>query len=302
LLGDYYPEPAQRTRAMGVYMLAGPIASLFSFIWGGWAAEHYGWRATFFLVGIPGLLMSVLIKLTIAEPRVKGGVALSNVKLPSMLFVLGVLWRQRTSRHLGISIVLLYIMGNGLGPWYAAFLMRSHAMTTGELGVWLGLIFGLGGMAGVLLGSYVMQRWFADDERGQVRLSALTIAALVPFFVLFLLLPGKLAALLALIPVITVSAFFIGPTFALMQRLVSSEMRATTFAVVMLLANLIGMGLGPQMVGLLSDWLAPVWGEDSLRYAMLAMSLVSAWSAWHFWHASQTVKSDLLAVPGGGAI
>jgi MFS family permease len=108
--------------------------------------------------------------------------------------------------------------------------------------------------------------------------------------------PWKYQALVTLIPLIVVFSFFLGPTYALMQRLVADEMRATTMAVVMLLANLIGMGVGPQVVGLLSDALVPVAGIDSLRYAMVAMSGVALLSAFHFWRVGSTVREDLANV------
>jgi hypothetical protein len=125
-----------------------------------------------------------------------------------------------------------------------------------------------------------------------------TITALVPCFGLFLLLPGKYQALTALAPLITLFYVYMGPTFALLQRLVADEIRATTLAVVFLLANLIGMGIGPQVVGVLSDALRPTLGSDSLRYAMLAMSLVSLWAAYHFWQVGRTVRQDLAAGTG----
>jgi len=203
------------------------------------------------------------------------------------------LWQQTTTRHLGLGIVLLFTMGAGMGPWYAAFMMRTHSMQTAELGVWLGLVNGLGGIAGMLTGGYVAAKWFAQNERGQLRLIAVIIASMLPFFVLFLTLQDRYHALLSLAPLMILWCFFAGPAFALLQRLVGEEMRATTLAVVMLLANLIGMGAGPQMVGLLSDSWAPTFGGDSLRYAMLTMSLMALWSAFHFWRAGETVKQDL---------
>ena len=192
--------------------------------------------------------------------------------------------------------ILLYTMGLGMAPWYAAFMMRSHGMGTAELGVWLGLIFGLAGIAGILIGGYVASRWFTGNERGQMRMSALTVATLVPWFVAFLTLPQKHQALIALIPLVMVFLVFMGPTYALMQRLVADEMRATMMAVMMLLVNLIGMGIGPQVVGILSDMLMPALGRDSLRYAMLIMSFVALWSAYHFWRVGRTVQEDLLSI------
>jgi predicted MFS family arabinose efflux permease len=294
LLGDYFPAASERTRAMTIYMLAGPLAPLVSFILGGWLNDHYGWRAAFFAVGIPGLLAAVLVKLTITDPRSRAtAVRAAPSTAPRTTEVLSILWRQRSSRHLGLAVILLFTMGFGLSPWYAAFMIRSHAMNTSELGVWLGLIFGFGGLAGTSLGGYVAARFFANDERGQMRLSAVVLILLVPCLILFVLAHGKYQALIALTPLVVVANFTLGPTFALMQRLVVDEMRATTLALVMLLANLVGMGIGPQMVGVLSDLLAPTFGGHSLRYAMMIVSLVTLWSSVHYWKVGRAVKDDL---------
>src|SRR5262249_48037946 len=123
---------------------------------------------------------------------------------------------------------------------------------------------------------------------------AMVFALLLPCLALFLLVPQKQYALLAFAPFVVLLNLYIGPLFALMQRLVANEIRATTLAVVMLLANMIGTGAGPQLVGALSDALKPRLGADSLRYAMLILSFVSWWSAYHFWQAGRTVESDLL--------
>ncbi len=297
LVGDYFPVSTERARAMAIYWLASPLASLISFMAGGWINQRLGWRATFFVAGLPAILVAVLVKLTITEPRVREYIERPpSQRLSRITDVLSVLWRQPSTRHLSLAIILLFTMGLGLAPWYAAFLIRSHGMNTVELGVWFGFIFGLGGTGGILLGSYIVGRWFANNERGQMRLSAVMIAGLVPCFILFLLVPGKYQALFALIPLVIIFSFFYGPTFALLQRLVADEMRATTLAVVMLLSNLIGMGLGPQVVGMLSDSFRPLFGDDSLRYAMLGVSLVVLWSAHHFWRVGETVKEDLAAV------
>ena len=294
LLGDYFPEPAQRTRAMTVYMLSGPLAALVSFTVGGWLNDHYGWRMTFFFVGIPGLFAAALVKLTIREPRLhqhRAGSA--HHTAPRTATVLNSLWQRRSARNLSVALILLYTMGNGLGPWYAAFMIRSHGMSTAELGLWLGLLFSSGGLVGVCLGGYVVSRWFAGDARGQLRFSAAAVAALVPSFLVFLLAQDRYWALVALLPLLVAFSVFLGPTFALLQQLVNDEMRATALAIVMLFANLIGTGIGAQVVGALSDLLFPVLGSDSLRYAMLAMSLVALWAAYHFWQAGKTVKADL---------
>jgi MFS family permease len=297
LVGEYFPAPVERTRAMSIYMLAGPLACLASFVIGGYLNEQFGWRWTFFLMGIPGLLVAVLVKMALVEPRASRARAeVADRHMPGMRDVLVTLWRQPSSRHLGIAIVLLFIMGLGLSPWDAAFMIRYHGLRTSELGLWLGLIFGLGGIVGVLLGGYVAAHWFSNNEKGQLRVTGLMVAAIVPSTALFLLLRQKQYALVALVPSVVVCNFFYGPSFSLMQRLVVDEMRATTVAVVMFLVNLIGMGVGPQVVGLMSDLLKPAFGADSLRYSMLAITLVALWSAYHFWRAGRTIGRDLVEV------
>lgn len=294
LIGDYFPGPAERTSAMSIYFLGSPLAALIAFVAGGWLNEFYGWRITFLLVGIPGLILAILVKSTMADPRTSAGNSHNREQpSPPMSGVLVALWRQRSCRHLTIALILVYTMGLGLSPWYAAFMMRSHGMRTAELGVWLGMIFGLGGVAGILLGGYMANRWFAGNERGQMHSNAIMIALKAPVLILFLLLPHKHQALMALTIMIVVSNFFYGPTFALLQRLVADEFRATALSVVMLLTNLIGMGVGPLVVGMASDMLMPLLGEESLRYAMQIMSLAALWAAYHFWCAARTIKEDL---------
>jgi MFS family permease len=294
LVGDYFPQPAERSRAMAVYWLASPLSTLVSYVVGGWLNEIYGWRLTFLIIGIPGLALALLCKLTIVEPRSRErSPRETSPSMPPMTGVIRTLWLKPSSRHLGLALILLYTIGLGMGPWYAAFMMRSHGMGTAELGVWLGVIFGIAGTAGTLLGGFITARWFNGNERGQMRLSAMMIAMLVPCYVAFLLAPRAGQALAALVPLVIVNTFFFGPTFALLQRLVAANIRATVLAIIMLLANLIGMGIGPQAVGVLSDLLAPVAGSDSLRYAMLAMSFIALWSAAHFWRVGRTVQADL---------
>jgi MFS family permease len=297
LLGDYFPEPAARTKAMGIFWSSGALSGLVSFVVGGWLNELYGWRFTFFLMGLPGFIIAVLVKLTVVEPRALRSQENVSERQPySIKSVIVFLWNQRSTRHLIIAFTVLQITNVGLIPWYAAFMMRSHSMGTAELGVWLGPIFGIGGTTGALLGGYVVGRWFAGDEKGQLRLGATMIGSVVPVFMVFLLVPHRWQALVALLVVMVALCFFIGPTFTLLQRLVVDEARATSLAVVMLFVNLIGMGIGPLMVGMLSDLLTPFVAHESLRYAMLIVSLLALWSACHFWRAGRTVKEDLHAM------
>lgn len=299
MVGDYFPGAVERTRAMSVYWLGNPIAALISFGAGGILNELVGWRLTFLIMGIPGLLLALLVKLTLAETRTRDAMQRSNASLPPFGAVLRTLWRQQSSRRLSMALILFFTGGMGLSSWYAAFIIRIHGMATGELGLLLGVIFGLAGFAGVLLGGYLANGFFAGNERGQMRMCAVGVMLTVPCVAAFVFLPQKYLSLIALVPLIAMANVFIGPTYAVMQRLVPDGMRATVLAVVLLLVNLIGMGMGPQIVGILSDMLTPAMGTDALRYAMLAVSSTALWSAYYFWQVGKTVQADLalVAVP-----
>jgi hypothetical protein len=175
-------------------------------------------------------------------------------------------------------------------------MMRSHGIGTTELGVWLGTIYGLAGVGSILFGGYVATRWFANNERGQMRVSAIAVGLTVPYYVCMLLLSNVYAALLMLIPVYLALNFFCAPCYALMQRLVPDDVRATSMAIIMLLYNLIGLGLAPLIVGMLSDRLAPALKGESLRYAMLIMTLVGFWAAYHLWQVGKSVQNDLASI------
>ncbi|MDT9600845.1 MFS transporter [Sphingosinicella rhizophila] len=296
LIGDYFPAPAARLRAMTVYMLAGPLASLISYMGGGWLNDRIGWRATFAVMAIPGLVTMLLVAATLKEPRKAVAVELAAARTQkSSWSVFREIWAARSSRHLTLGIVLLYATGFGLAPWYGAFMVRSHDLSTSVLGIWFGLIFGICGAIGILLGGQVSARFFRDDEAAQIRLTAFVVASIVPCFWVFLLIGNATAALLILIPMTIAGSFFLGPIFSVFQRVVGGEARATSMAIVMLAANLVGMGAFPQIVGIISDLLHPALGEDSLRFAMLGVSMVRLWSAYHFLRAAPYVRSHFNA-------
>lgn len=297
LIGDYFPGPVERTRAMTAYWLGSPLASLISFGIGGWLNDHFGWRMTFFFMGIPGVVLAIVAKLTISEPRkAQSSTQRAVSTLPAMRSVLATLWGCDTTRHLTVALILLYTVAFGIAPWYAPLMMRIHGMGTTEVGTLLGVIFCVTGILGVLFGGYVSTSWFASQESRQLKATAAAVAAMAPSLFAFVTLPGKYAALTALGVFTLVLNFFLAPGYALLQRLVADDMRATTLAVVLMSGNLIGMGVGPQIVGIVSDALQPMVGVHSLSYGMALMCGVALWSAHHFLKASRTVESDLASV------
>lgn len=289
LIADYFIVP-ERTRAVSIYLMALPTSILMSYLLAGWVGELFGWRIAFLLIGVPGLAMAVLIKFTIREPRHQK--ALSIEPLLPLTKVIKFLWGRQSFRYLIIGLTLMNFVGIGVGQWYATFFIRSHGMTLGDLGIWLGLIFGLGGAVATFLGGYIANRFLANNTTAQVRLAAAIPILTFPLMLALLLTPNSQLALLLLIPMNMMNFLALGPIYAVILQLVESQMRATAMAIVSLVTNLIGIGLGPQTVGILSDSLTPYLGTDALRTAMIISALVSFGAAYYYWIAANTIKVD----------
>jgi MFS family permease len=300
LVGDYFPG-SERARALSIYAMGGPMSGLVGLALGGWLNEVFGWRVAFMLAAVPGLMISVIVKLTITEPRsLPGAVGDRKHAQPPIGEVFLTLWRKKSFRHLTLSMTTLAVVAIGFMPWYAAFMIRSHGMTSGEVGIWLGVIFSVCGLIGTYGGGYLAGRYLDRREDLQLRFGAVGVGLIFPCTAIFLLAPNKYMSLAAFMPMLFLFHIFIGPLYALMQRLVANEMRATSVALALMIANLVGMGLGPQIVGILSDHWMPAMGADSLKMAMLVVSTAALWSACHFWLAARTIKADLSAMEGMG--
>jgi predicted MFS family arabinose efflux permease len=298
LIADYFSR-ADRPRAVARYMLGWPLALLIGFFAGGWLNQALGWRATFVILGLPGLLLAVIAAITLKEPRRLGvrpgesaAPASNGDDAPALPHVLRRLWSAPAYRHLLFAFSLSYFFGNGILQWLPAFFARSHGLDSGIIGTGFAVIYGLGGLFGTWLGGELAARHAADDER-------LQLAGLAVLYVLLALLGAGVYLASSSALAFTVLAFssignaaVTGPMFAATQTLVPPQMRALSIAIVLFFSNLIGLGLGPLAAGALSDALRPQLGEESLRYALLALCPGYFWCAWHLWRAGRAVAVD----------
>lgn len=306
LIADYYSR-AERARAVARYMLGAPLAVLIGYYVAGWLNEFYGWRVTFVVLGLPGLALSILAWSTLKEPRrllaqrdsspalLADASHSATQEAPSAGFkeVCVTLWTNRAFRHLVLGLSITYFFGYGITQWKPAFFMRSFGLKTGELGTWLALITGLGGLFGTYLGGELASRFASQNERLQLKAAAIAYCCFGFLSAGTYLAPTQPIAF-GLVACVTVGYTMVnGPLFATVQTLVPARMRAMSIAMVYLFANLIGMGLGPLAAGALSDVLHARFGEESLRYALLAMSPGYPWAGWHLWRASLTVNEDI---------
>ncbi len=298
MISDIFP-PNRRASALGFYSTGVNVGILFGFLLGGWLNEFFGWRVAFLVVGGPGILLAFLVRTTMAEP-IRGLVENKQVSEENVSFrrVLALLWSRRSFRHLALGAALNAFAGYSVSNWMASFMIRSHEMSTGELGTWLALIIGFGGAIGVFGGGFLADRLATRDKRWYMWLPALTGLIALPFMISVYLVDSPYAALsFAIIPGL-LSNVYLGNAIATTHGMVGMRMRAMSSAIFFFVLNIIGLGTGPWTVGALSDYLAPEHGIESLRYAMLyVIPAVSAWSVCHFYFASRTLREDLANAP-----
>ena len=297
-ISDIFP-PESRASAISFYSTGVNIGILFGFLLGGWLNEFFGWRVAFVVVGAPGILLAILVRMTLAEP-VRGMSENKEVSEESvgLLDVVSVLWSRRSFRHMAMAAALNAFAGYSTSNWTASFFIRSHGMTTGELGTWLAMIMGLGGAIGVFCGGLVADRLAPRDKRWYVWLPSLTGFICVPFMAAVYLVDDPYVALsLSIVPGILFNVY-LGNTIATTHGMVGLRMRATASAILFLILNIIGLGIGPWSIGILSDFMSASAGNDSLRQAMLyVIPPAMFWSACHFYFASGSLREDLAAAP-----
>ncbi len=297
LLADYFGEQ-QRATALGIFSLGGPLGMMIGLYFGGWLNEWFGWRITFIAVGLPGVVVALLVWWTVREkPRVARPPSAEAPPEYSIADVFRYLWQQRTFRYMSLASACQAFVLYGVAQWYPVFFIRIHEMSTGEIGTYMALVFGIGGGLGTFLGGYLADRMAVRDRRWYLWVPMLATAGATPFFFgVFFAPTAGLAFLYMILPTLLVSALF-GPVFSTTQGLVPPEMRATAAAVLLFVINIIGLGLGPQVVGLLSDLLRPQFGVDSLRYALICVSMLTVVGAVLYWIAARTLRADLDRVP-----
>lgn len=299
LIADHFTR-AERPRASAIYMLGAPLSGLIGYFLAGWLNEIYGWRAMFLILGLPGIALAALVRFTLTEPRraepvISVDAVASPAAQPSLKHVYGALWTNATFRHILFCFSLTMLFGNGIAQWMPAFFIRSFGLQTGELGSWLAVMYGLGSLLGTLWGGELASRLAPNDERLQLKAMALLYSLFGIASACVYLSPTHYWAFGFMAAATIGGALTTGPMFATIQTLVPQRMLATAIATLYLFGNLVGMGLGPLAAGALSDALWPLFGEHSLRYALLALCPGYLWAALHMWYASRTVTSDLRA-------
>jgi predicted MFS family arabinose efflux permease len=298
LISDYFP-PERRATAMSIYATGIYLGAMTAYLAGGYLKEFFDWRTAFLIVGVPGIPLALLVRLTLREPT-RGYWERATTQAEAVPFadVLRLLFRQRTFVFLVIAASCQSLSGYGFLAWSPTFLIRVHQMGGVEIGIWLGLTIGIAGALGAYLGGLIGDRFAERDERAYLYLAAIVSLASLPFAAGFLLEPDRVWALCAFVPFYLLGAMYVGPLWSLVQGLVHVRMRATASAILLFILNLVGLGAGPLLVGFLNDQLDPRFGPEAIRYSLMFVAAIGGLAAIFFWIASRSLLDDLRALRG----
>jgi MFS family permease len=303
LVSDYF-GPDKRARAFGVLYLQIPLGFVVGYWLGGWLDALVGWRLTFVIVGLPGVVLALLVRLTLQEPP-RGHTEL--VSLPEASVSLAATIRSFVEQR-PLRYVCLAGAAHGIGAfaaalWLPAYFIRTFSVTGATAGAWLALAYGCGGTAGVLCGGQIADAFVRNtrNARWYAWGCSAVIAATLPCTALTYLAGVPTVAVAALVVATFLGHMFLGPVAALLQSLVGARRRAMVAAFYLFLVNLVSMGTGPTAVGWVSDRFATSFGNDSLRWALFTVvALTSVVASVLFLLAGRSVPRDLYREESAG--
>jgi MFS family permease len=291
LICDYFPTK-ERARALSVYSFGIPVGAAVGIVLGGFITSLMSWRMAFFIVGLAGLLLTPLLKFTVREPergaldppraanrsavgadeRAAVGAAQSGavVGAPSLLDVIAVLARKGSFWGLSLGAACASMMGYGLFFWAPSFLVRSFHLSLLQASLSFGALVLVGGLIGIWCGGVLTDRYGEKRRSMYAFIPAIAFVATVPFYLAGVLTTTLWISFAVLLVPTALGLVWLGPVLAAVQHLVPGNMRATASALFLFINNLIGIGLGTALIGMVSDLMRVRFGTESLRYAILA--------------------------------
>lgn len=311
LISDYFPSN-QRSRALGIYAFAIPIGSALGMLIGGVLTNLIGWRLTFIVVGILGLAIAPLFKLTVKEPkRGKHDSTTSDITAVPFSTVIQILKKKKSFWFLSLGGASASMMTYGLLFWFPSFLVRSFDAELITFFSWLpsfmlptdpspvlfvsyfyGIILLVGGIAGIWLGAVVSDKLGETDKTIYGRAPAYSFIATIPFFLIGILSNSLIIVFFSFMIIQALSFVMMGPLVSSLQHIVGPNMRATTSAIALFINNLVGIGLGNLLIGILSDVLSAQFAEEALRYSIASGVIFYIFAAILFLYAARNLESD----------
>ena len=299
MLADYFPFE-QRARAISTWALVFPLGTLIGIASSGWLSATIGWRHTFMLLGVIGLVLAPIVLFTLREPPRGGqgahaGAAAGHrdATAPPFAASLRTLWNSRTFRLQALGGAFTAFPLNAVLLWNAPFYSRVFGMSLAQMAFWLALLAGGAGAVGLFASGIVSDRLGRRNPQWYLRLPGLACIAVVPFMLLqFFATDVWVSLAFGAVAVMLLNAF-VSPQAAATQSLVPPNLRALAASNNVVLAGVVGVALGPFLTGVISDALTPRFGTDALRYALGAASLSAALGGVFFLLASMTFGREL---------
>ncbi len=297
LISDYYPV-SQRAKGIALFSLGAPVGILVGFIAGSWLAENYSWRHALFAVGVPGVVLSLLVVKFLHEPVRGASETARNPEQASAGFKdsMGTLANSSAFWMLSVGTGLYTIVWLGAVGWLPSYFTRSFDMTLTQAGFWLAIVLGISQIFGMLASGWVTDRLITRHVRWYALIPCVAIAISIPIFAGVFMTGNPWMALGLLFPAFMISVMQGPATFAGVQGLVPASMRATASAVLLLVTNVIGGGLGPPLIGYISDRMGDEYGDDGLRVSLLIICCgCSALSALAYFVGSRFMKREFIS-------
>ncbi|MEY4619294.1 MAG: hypothetical protein RIS65_466 [Pseudomonadota bacterium] len=291
--------PEKRSSAIAFFGLGIPIGGLLGLIIGGVVNDQYGWRIALMLVGTPGILLAFLLPLLIRDPRRCADSAHFNTADTPVKAKLSIkdavheVFASKAYLYVFIAASFTAFLSYGKGLWTISFFIRSHGLSTTEAGLAMAVALGISGIIGTWLGGKMADVFGKHDKRHILTLPAIGMAIAAPIlFAGYWAEDWRIAVALLILPTILNSAYY-GPAYGCVQGLVRPEARAIAASLVVFGQNLIGLGMGPLLFGMLSDWLQPMAGGESVRWVLYGAAWLGLIPAFFFWRASLRLNAEL---------
>lgn len=311
LISDYFP-PEKRARALSIYSFGIPVGSALGILLGGVLTSYLDWRSAFIIVGLAGLAIAPIFRLTMREPKRGGFDGKGAVTTPAKLSdVIRVLTHKPSFWGLSFGAASSSMMGYGLIFWLPSFFVRSYGDALPTFFSWMPaflvpadpspLLFAsyfyatillLGGVAGIWFGGAMADRYGPDRKAAYALVPAGAFLATIPFFIIGVLAPSLWVAFPAFVALQALSLVWLGPVISAFQHLVQPNMRATASAIFLFINNLVGIGVGNLVIGVLSDSLTAQFGDEALRYAILSGIVFYVLAAGLFITTAPRLKRD----------
>jgi predicted MFS family arabinose efflux permease len=267
LLADYFP-PQRRARALAIFSLGIPLGLAAGTLIGAYLAAWINWRAAFVVMGVAGVLLAPVMLIFVRDPS--RAASEPDGRLP-LSQVFAILARKPTFWLMALAASCSSLAGYGLLAWIPTVLERSFGFKLIERGQYLASLFLIGGTAGVFLGGWLADRLGQADRSWYARLPTIAWVITAPTFAIGLLAPDpRLAWPFLLIPN-ALNILWLGPVTTAVQHLVARPMRSTASASFLLINNLIGLGVGPPLIGAMSALFTARFGGEALRYAAVSV-------------------------------